>query len=133
MLSHRGDQTVKPSRTDRLNSEYQRAISEIITGQLKNKEPGLKGIISITEADVAPDLKTAKIYVSIFANNAEEKTHSFKILRDNAGFIRRELSRVMTMRTVPSLTFLEDGSMEYGSKMDAIFAELNQNKDRDGE
>ena len=124
---------MKPSRTDRLNSEYQRAISEVITGQLKNKEPGLKGIISITEADVAPDLKTAKIYVSIFANSAEEKAHSFKILRDNAGFIRRELSRVMTMRTVPSLTFLEDGSMEYGSKMDAIFAELNQNKDRAGE
>ena len=124
---------MKPSRTDRLNSEYQRAVSEIITGQLKNKEPGLKGIISVTEADVAPDLKTAKIYVSIFAVSAEEKKHSFGILRENAGFIRRELARVMTMRTVPSLTFFEDGSMEYGSKMDAIFAELSQGKDKDGE
>ena len=124
---------MKPTRKDRLNSEYQRAISEVITSQLKNKEPGLRGIISITEADVAPDLKTAKIYVSIFATTAEEKQHSFEILRENAGFIRRELARVMTMRTVPSLTFIEDGSMEYGSRMDAIFAELNQDKDKDGE
>ena len=120
---------MKPSRTQRLNSEYQRAVSEVISLQLKNKEPNLKGIISVTEADVAPDLKTAKIYVSIFANNAEEKKHSFEILRENASFIRRELSRFMMMRTVPALTFLEDGSMEYGSKMDAIFAELNKEEE----
>ena len=117
---------MKPSRTDRLNSEYQRAVSQIISGSLKNKAPDLKGIISVTEADVAPDLKTAKIYVSIFAGSVEEKKHSFEILRENAGFIRRELAKVMTMRTVPALTFLEDGSMEYGSKMDAIFAELER-------
>ena len=122
---------MKPSRKDRLNSEYQRAVSEVIAGQLKNKEPDLKGIISVTEADVAPDLKTAKIYVSIFANNAEEKKRDFQILRENAGLIRHELARMMTMRTVPSLTFIEDGSMEYGSKMDAIFAELNQDKDEE--
>ncbi len=121
---------MKPSRTQRLNSEYQRAVSEVISGQLKNKEPELKGIISVTETDVAPDLKSAKIYVSIFANSPEEKKRDFQILRENAGFIRRELARVMTMRTVPALTFLEDGSMEYGSKMDAIFAELNQ-EDKD--
>ena len=124
---------MKPSRKDRLNSEYQRAVSEVITGQLKNREPDLKGIISVTEADVAPDLKTAKIYVSIFANNNDEKKRDFQILRDNAGLIRHELARMMTMRTVPSLTFIEDGSMEYGSKMDAIFAELNQDRDKDGE
>ena len=48
-------------RTDRLDSEYRKEISAIVAGSLKNREPRLKGIISITEADVAPDLKTAKI------------------------------------------------------------------------
>lgn len=116
---------MKPSRTQRLNSEYQREISSVISGSLKNKEPELKGIISVTEADVAPDLKTAKIYVSILAPTAEEKDRSFAIIRENAAFIRHELSKVMKMRTVPLLTFVEDGSMEYGSKMDALFAKLN--------
>ena len=122
---------MKPSRTDRLKSEYQRAISSVISGQLKNKEPELKGIISVTETDVAPDLKTARVYVSIYAASEAEKKRSFEILRDNAGFIRRELAHVMTMRTVPALTFYEDGSMAYGSKMDALFAELNRKKDGD--
>ena len=124
---------MKPSRTDRLKSEYQRAISAIISGQLKDKEPELRGLISVTETDVAPDLKTARVYVSIYAASEEEKKRSFEVLRENAGFIRRELAKVMTMRTVPALTFYEDGSMAYGSKMDALFAELNRGKDGDKE
>lgn len=124
---------MKPTRKDRLNSEFQRAISEIIAGPLKTKEPELRGIVSVTETDVAPDLKTAKVYVSVFASQEEEKRRSFALLQENAGFIRRELSKVMTMRTVPALSIIEDGSLEYGSKMDALFLELNRKNNRDGE
>lgn len=123
---------MKPTRTQRLDSEYRRAVSEIISGPLKVREPNLKGIISVTEAKVAPDLKTAKIYVSIFAAAEEEKKESFRILKENAGFIRHELAGMMSMRTVPQLTFLEDGSMEYGAHMDAVFAGLGK-KSKDGE
>ena len=113
-------------RTDRLDSEYRKEISSIIAGALKNKVPDLKGIISITEADVAPDLKTAKIYVSIFTTAPEDKAHTLALLRDNAGFIRSQLAKVMRTRTVPALTFLEDGSMEYGSKMDELLNSLKK-------
>lgn len=121
---------MKPTRTDRLDSEYQRAVSEILSGQLKNREPNFKGIVSVTEADVAPDLKTAKIYVSILASSPEEKQRDFEILQHSAGFVRKELAKIMTSRTVPALTFLEDKSMEYGSKMDALFARLAEEEDR---
>lgn len=114
-------------RTDRLNSEFQKEIAAILSGALKDKEPGLKGIISVTEADVAPDLKTAKIYISVYAD-AEQKERSLAIVRENAGFVRRELAKVMRMRTVPLLTFIEDGSMEYGSKMDELFAKLHKDE-----
>lgn len=113
-------------RTERLDSEYRKEISAILSGALKNKEPDLKGIISVTEADVAPDLKTAKVYLSVFATSPEEKAQTLAIIRENAGFIRRELSLVMRMRTVPALTFLEDKSMEYGAKMDDLFAKLHK-------
>lgn len=113
-------------RTDRLNGEFQKEIAAIVAGELKDREPELKGLISVTEADVAPDLKTAKIYVSIFAKSPQEKARSFEILRENAGFVRHELSKVMRMRTVPSLTFLADESMEYGSHMDELFESLHQ-------
>ena len=114
-------------RTDRLNSEYQKEISAILSGPLKNKEPNLKGIISVTEADVAPDLKTAKIYLSIYAPE-EERERTFAPIKENAGFVRKELARVMRMRTVPFLTFLFDESMEYGSKMDELFAKIHKDE-----
>ncbi len=114
-------------RTDRLNSEYRKEISAILSGPLKNKEPDLKGIISVTEADIAPDLKTAKVYLSIYAQG-EERERTFALLKENEGFVRRELARVMRMRTVPVITFLLDGSMEYGSKMDELFAKIHKDE-----
>ena len=115
---------MKVSRTSRLNGEYQKEISAILP-RVKDRNPDLKGLISVTELDVAPDLKTAIVYVSIFASNEAETTRSFEVLQENAGFIRRELSRVMRMRTVPALTFRMDGSMVYGSKMDQLLKGLN--------
>ena len=46
------------------------------------------------------------------------------MLQESAGFIRRELSKVMRMRTVPALTFRMDGSMGYGAKMDELFKSI---------
>ena len=114
---------MKVSRTSRLNGEYQKEIS-VILRRLKDKAPDLKGLISVTEADVAPDLKTAIVYVSIYGTNEAETKRSFQILQENAGFIRHELAQVMRMRTVPSLTFRMDGSMGYGAKMDELFKKI---------
>lgn len=116
-------------RTDRVGGELQREIAAIISGELKNREPDLKGLISVTEVDAAPDFKTAKVYVSIYAASDEEKKRSFAVLRENAGHVRHELAKVMRMRTVPALTFLEDRSMAYGSHMDELFASLHQDED----
>ena len=114
---------MKVSRTSRLNGEYQKEISEILR-LVKDKNSELKGLISVTEADVAPDLKTAIIYVSIYGVGEEESKRSFAILQENAGFIRHQLSQVMRMRTVPALTFRMDGSMGYGAKMDELFKKI---------
>ena len=114
---------MKVSRTSRLNGEYQKEIS-VILRRLKDKAPNLKGLISVTEADVAPDLKTAYIYVSIYGVTEQEAKESLKILQANAGFVRHELAQVMRSRTVPSLTFRLDGSMSYGSKMDELFKSI---------
>ena len=121
---------MKGQRSQRVNSEMQKELSALIQGPLKDKEPELRGLISVTEADVAPDLKTAKIYVSVLAKNEEDKKQAFCILRcilrENAGFLRHELARVMRMRTVPELTIIEDDSMAYGARMDKLLDELNE-------
>ena len=114
---------MKVSRTARLNGEYQKEISAVVR-RLKDRAPDLKGLVSVTEVDVAPDLKTAIVYVSIYGSNEVESKRSFEILQENAGFIRHELSQVMRMRTVPALTFRTDGSMVYGAKMDELFKKI---------
>ncbi len=114
---------MKVSRTSRLNGEYQKEISEIIRLN-KDRMLGVQGLVSITEVDVAPDLKTAIVYVSIYGKGEAETKRSFEALQENAGFIRHQLSQVMRMRTVPALTFRMDGSMVYGAKMDELFKKI---------
>jgi len=114
---------MKVSRTSRLNGEYQKEISAILY-RLKDRATDMKGLISVTEVDVAPDLKTAYVYVSIYGTGEEETKRSFAALQENAGFIRHELAQVMRMRTVPALTFRMDGSMNYGAKMDELFKKI---------
>ena len=115
---------MKVSRTSRLNGEYQKEIS-VILRQVKDRNPQMKGLISVTEMDVAPDLKTAYAYVSIYGVAEAGTQETLKILQDNAGFIRHELAKVMRMRTVPAVTFRLDKSMAYGAKMDELFKSIN--------
>ena len=116
-------------RTERLGSEFRKEISSVLAGPLKNREPNFKGLVSVTEVSAAPDLKTAKVYVSVYGVSEEEKRQDLNILRQNAGFVRHELAKVMRLRTVPELTFLEDTSMAYGSRIDELLSRLHENDD----
>ena len=116
---------MKSLRGERLSAEYQKAVYEVISTKLKDKTGRIRGIVSITKADVSPDLKNAKIWVSVYGRNAEESAATFTAICENAGFIRHELAAVMRMRTVPALTFLWDGSMAYGAKMDDLFKKIH--------
>ena len=121
---------MKGLRKERLASEFQKAVYEVISRRLRDRVPQLSAIISVTGADVAPDLKTAKIYVSIYDTSEEKKLASFETIKENAGFIRHELAGMLRIRTVPALTFILDGSMEYGAHIDEILNKLeSEHKD----
>lgn len=121
---------MKGVRGERLAGEFQKEIYNIITNKLRAKEPSLSVIISVTGTDVAPDLKSAKVFISVYDADKERAEQSFEIIKENAGFIRRELSRVMTLRTVPELRFILDASMEYGQKIDKLIYELESKDER---
>ncbi len=121
---------MKGLRGERLASEFQKAVYEVISRKLRDRNPQLSAIISVTGADVAPDLKTAKIYVSIFDPSEEKKLASFEIIKENAGFIRHELSHMLRIRSTPALTFILDGSMEYGAHIDEILNKLESDSEK---
>lgn len=119
---------MKSVRGERLASEFRKEIYAVISGKLKSRFPGLSAIISVTAADVAPDLKSAKIYLSIYDADKERAEYTYKTICENAGHIRSDLSKSMHIRTVPELRFIKDGSMEYGEKIDKILTDIHGNE-----
>ncbi|MGN0961895.1 MAG: 30S ribosome-binding factor RbfA, partial [Christensenellales bacterium] len=90
----------------RVNSEIQKAISNIISNELKN--PIIKGLITVTKVDTTADLEQSKVYISIFEEKNREDI--LNAIKHSAGFIRRELASMVDIRKVPYLTFLLDTS-----------------------
>ncbi len=119
---------MKAKRTDRLSSEFQKAISDAINRGLRQREPSLSAIISVTDVDVAPDLSVAKVFLSIFDSDEEKKKKSLETIKENAGFLRHEISG-MRIKKIPSLVFSMDESLEYGERIDNILAGLDIKKD----
>lgn len=109
-------------RIDRINSELQKAISQIIS---RLKDPRITSMVSVLEVDTSKDLETAKVYVSCYGGDADE---TVKALQGCSGYVKRELrNEFKDMRTVPALHFIRDTSMQYGEKIDAILEGLKKN------
>ncbi len=95
-------------RNNRLTGEMKKIISEIIKRDVK--DPRISEMLSITDINITEDLKSAKVYVSIYG----ESDPTIEALNRAKGFIRKELSRKMKIRTVPELFFEKDFSIEKG-------------------
>ena len=112
------------NRLNRINEELKKEISKIISFELKN--PEITGLISVTKVKITPDLKYAKVYVSLLNSKNEEKT--MEALEQAVGFMRSSIAKSINLRITPELTFEKDNSMEYGMKIDSILKQLNNNK-----
>jgi len=112
------------NRLNRINEELRKEISNIISFELKN--PDATGLISVTKVKVTPDLKYAKVYVSILDAKNSEKT--MEALKKSAGFIRSMIAKKVNLRITPELVFEKDDSLEYGMKIDSILKDLNKDK-----
>ena len=77
------------------------------------------GFITVTEVEVAPDLKAARIHYSVLGTPSE-KSQTEHMLKKAAGFIQRQVGRVLETRTVPHLTFVYDDRLERASDLDAV-------------
>ena len=120
---------MKEKREKRLNSEFKKEIYEILTTKVKDVR--LTEMFSITSVMTTADLKQAKVYISIFSLNESRKTDTFEAIKASAGYVRRELSSRMHIRTVPEFTFLLDTRAEYGEKIDKILNDIHKSGNLD--
>ncbi len=107
-------------RLEKLNSLLRQELSELLRREIK--DPRLGGLISITLVEIAPDLKTARVFVSSLGGTAE-KDAILQILGSASRFLRGELGRTVNMRYTPELEFRWDDSIERGAH---ILELLNQ-------
>ncbi len=88
------------------------------------KDPRI-GFVTVTGVDLSPDLRHAKIFVSIMGSDAE-KSGTMEALGHATGWIRHELGQRIRMKYLPELLFLPDTSQEYGEKIDRLLDEIKE-------
>lgn len=82
------------------------------------------GLLTITKVTVSPDLKLARIYVSIF--DKEKRDDVLIKLNKINGLIRSQLGGRIKLRYVPELTFFIDDTLDYVEKMEGLFKEIRK-------
>ena len=109
-------------RITRVNELLKREIADSIEKYIEHKKDCL---ISVTEVNTTPDLRQAKVHISILGDN-EAKKELMKILQKKRSFIQQQLARHVTLKYTPVIEFLSDSRIESG---DRVLAMLNQLED----
>jgi ribosome-binding factor A len=111
-------------KNTRINVEVQKELGNLISREIK--DPRISPMTSVVSVVVAPDLKTAKVYISVLGD--EEAKESTRLgLKSASSFIRSQLAKTLNLRYTPELTFIIDNSIEYGVNMSKLIDEVNKN------
>ena len=105
-------------RGGRINEEVKREVSNIIQNEIK--DPRLTAMVSVTDVKVTRDLRYAKVFVSIFGKNDEEKNNTFIALKNASGYIRKEIGQRINLRYNPQIIFELDDSINYGMHIEEL-------------
>jgi len=107
------------------------AVAEELAVALREvREPKvINNFISITRADVAPDLKFATVYFSCIGDSKE----AGEGLKKCTGMLRHHLATTLNLRITPELRFVKDGSIEHGAKIAKALEEIKRSEKKEEE
>ncbi len=108
-------------KNTRVNGEVQKELSVIIRDEIK--DPRISPWTSVVDVQVAPDLKTCKVWISVLGSE-EDRENTGKGLKSAAPYIRRELAHRLNLRNTPEILFVMDQSIEYGVNMTHLIDEV---------
>ncbi len=117
------------SRSDRVASQIQREMADLIRTQLK--EPAL-GMVTLSDVELSRDLAVAKLFVSFLAAKLPPNK-CIKQLNERVPVLRRELGKRIRIRVLPELRFVYDDSIERGMRMDSLLQGLGHEGERQDE
>ena len=112
-------------RRGRINDAVREELA-IALGEVR--EPKVAdNFVSITRAEVAPDLKYASVYFSCIGDSKE----AVEGLRKCTGMLRHHLAVKLNLRITPELAFIKDGSIEHGAKIARLLEEIHSGEKSD--
>lgn len=111
-------------KNTRINSEVQKVLADLIRAEVK--DPRIAPMTCVTDVEVAPDLKTCKVWISVLGGE-EARKDTLAGLKSAEGYMRSQLAKKLNLRNTPELTFIPDTSIEYGMKMSKLIDEVNGN------
>jgi ribosome-binding factor A len=109
-------------KNTRINGEVQRELSQLINREIK--DPRINQLTSVIAVEVAPDLKHAKVYISVLGDDESRKA-TLAGLKSASPFMRSQLAKTINLRNTPELEFVMDQSIEYGVNMSKLIDKIN--------
>ncbi len=88
------------------------AVREVLSARIATelKDPRI-GFVTVTAVDTSPDLRHAKVYVSVLGD-AEERDETLAGLTSSHGFLQAALAAELRMKHTPTLEFVHDESVD---------------------
>ncbi len=111
-------------RAERVASVIKEEVGRLFQRRFTIEEAGL---LTVTDVRVTPDLRQARIYVSIFGD-AKRKERSLKLLEEHKSAIRSEIGKAVRLRLTPEVSFLLDESMDHAMNLEGIFKKIHQDE-----
>lgn len=100
----------------------QHELASVITNELKDPRVGF---VTVTEVRVTGDLRTAKVFVSIYGTQ-EERNASLDSLRGAAGYFKHILARRLDLRWIPEFTFECDESLDRAARLESLMQAIKK-------
>jgi ribosome-binding factor A len=112
-------------RHERIGEEIAHEINAMLAGELK--DPRLEASVVASEVRVQPDLKHARVFISV-RGSTKEQDDAIKALEHASGFIRRELVERLQLRRMPELHFALDLSQERVERIEQLLKDMTKDK-----
>ena len=119
---------MSPSRRiERINHLLRQEIAELLTREIKDATLN-EAMISITDVDTAPDLRTAKVYFSVYGDEAEIQAAKDHLNRAS-GFLYHNLKQRLDLRYTPHLEFVLDRSLAQGDRIMRLMRSIEEERE----
>lgn len=104
------------ARMRRVNEVIRQVLGDAIATDLK--DPRI-GFVTVTDVDTSPDLRTARVYVSVLGGESERE-NALAGLRSSHGFLQGRIAAELRMKRTPTLTFHYDESVDRGVRISRL-------------